>query len=72
MEERREQLDLAAADAELELAAAVERDPVLVAAVVELEEPLERAEPRRLGVEAARRERQRLDVGARSGSGRPR
>ena len=48
MEERREQLDLPAADPELELAAAVERDPVLGAAVVELEEPLDGAEPRRL------------------------
>ena len=44
MEERREVLDLAAADAELELAAAVGADAVLLAVVVRGEEPLDRAE----------------------------
>ena len=62
MEERRERLDLAAAGSELELAAAVEHDPLLLAVVVEVEQPLQRAEPRRLRVEATRREGQRLDV----------
>src|SRR5262249_22012465 len=56
MEERGEQLDLAAADPELELAAAVEHDPALLGVVVEVEEPLERAEARRLDVERPRRE----------------
>ena len=45
MEERGEQLDLRAAGAELELPAAVERDPACLARVVEVEEPLDRAEP---------------------------
>src|SRR5262245_46200341 len=53
-EERREDLDLAAADAELELATAVEHDPFLLAALVELEQPLQRPEARRLHVQRLR------------------
>src|SRR5436190_10008045 len=63
VEERSKHLDLAAPDAELELAAAVERDPVLLTALVELEQAPNRPEARGLAVEASRRERQRLDVG---------
>src|SRR5205085_7948088 len=44
MKERRELLDVRATRPELELSAAVERDPVLLASRVEREEPLERAE----------------------------
>ena len=62
VEERGEHLDLVAARAELELAAAVEGDPVPLARVVEIEEAPHRAEPRRLAVQAARLERQRFDV----------
>ena len=65
MEERGEVLDLAAARPELELAAAVDLDPVRRAVVVEVEEPLHAAEARRLRVEAARRPLERLDVGDR-------
>ena len=62
MEERGEVLDLTAARPQLELAAAVDRDPVLGAVVVEVEEAPHRAETRRLRVEADRRECERLDV----------
>src|SRR5947208_2545089 len=62
VEERREHLDLATPDAELELAAAVEGDAFLLTALVELEQPLDRAEARGLAVEAPGRERERLDV----------
>ena len=62
MEERGEVLDLAAAGAELELAAAVDLDPVRRAVVVEVEEPPHAPEARRLRVEAARRPLERLDV----------
>src|SRR5262249_4407384 len=65
VEEGREHLDLAAAGAELELAATVEGDALLPAALVELEQPLDRAEARRLAVEAPRPERQRFDIGPR-------
>ena len=47
---------------ELELAATVDRDPMLGAVVVEVEEPLDGAEARRLRVQAVRWKRQRLDV----------
>ena len=47
---------------ELELAAAVDRDPALLAEVVEGEELANGAEARRLRVHAARREGQRVDV----------
>src|SRR4051794_1669132 len=62
MEQRSEQLDLVAPRPELELPAAVERDPFARAGVVEVEEALHRSEARRLAVEAPRAERQRLDV----------
>ena len=57
-----EVLELPAARAELELAAAVDGDPVRLAVVVGVEEVLERSEARRLEVECARREREALDV----------
>src|SRR5919106_1641548 len=44
VEERREQLDLAAAGAKLPLAAAVEPDPARLAPVVEVEQPAHAAE----------------------------
>ena len=72
VEERGEVLDLAAAGPELELAAAVERDPALVAGVVEVEQVAHRAEAGRLRVEAARRERRARRRPRRSGSGSPR
>ena len=56
-------LDLAPAGAELELAAAVDGDPVRLAVVVEVEEPPHAAEARRLRVEAAGRPLERLGVG---------
>ena len=62
MEQAGEELDLAPADVQLELPAAVELDPVLGAPVVELEQPRDRPEARRLRVEAPWQERQRLDV----------
>ena len=65
MEHRGEVLDLPAPDAELGLAAAVDLDPALGAVVVGREELLGRAEPRRLDVDRARREREVLDVGDR-------
>ena len=65
MEERREQLDLVAADAELELPAAVRADPVVGAVVVGGEEPLDGAEPRGLHVDRPRRPAEGLDVGDR-------
>src|SRR5919108_1582890 len=65
VEERGQVLDLPAAGAELELAAAVDRDPVLLAVFVGVEEVLERAEPRGLEVEGPRRELEPLDVGDR-------
>ena len=62
MEQRCQELDLVAADAELELAAAVGADLVRLAVVVGGEEPLDRAEARRLHVDRPRRPAQRLDV----------
>jgi len=62
MEERSKVLDVAAADAELELAAAVGADPLLLAVVVGGEEPLDRTEARRLHVHGLRWPGQRLDV----------
>src|SRR5207302_2772802 len=62
VEERGEVLDLAATRAELELAAPVERDSPLRAVVVAVEQRTEAPEARRLDVEPARREGQRLDV----------
>ena len=55
MEQRREQLNVPAARAELPLAAAVRADAVRLAVVVGGEEPLDRAEPRRLDVHRPRR-----------------
>jgi len=55
-------LDLAAAGAELELAAPVDLDPVRGAVVVEVEEPPDAPEARRLRVQAARRPLERFDV----------
>ena len=63
VEERGEVLDLPAARAELELAAAVDRDACLGAVVVRVEEPLDAPEARRLEVERPRREGQADDVG---------
>ena len=65
VEDRGQVLDLAAAGAELPLAAAVGADPVLVAVVVGREELVQRAEPRRLDVDHLRRPWLRLDVGDR-------
>ena len=62
VKERREVLDLPAADAELRLPAAVQRDPLARAVVVEVEQRPQAAEARGLGVERARREGQREDV----------
>src|SRR4029079_12594361 len=62
VEDRRQVLDLAAADAELELAAAVALDPVFLAVLVELEERAQAAGARRLDVDHLRHERERLDV----------
>ena len=66
MEDRGQVLDLAAAGAELALAAAVGADPALLAVVVGGEEVGDRAEPRGLDVDRPRRRpRHRLDVGDR-------
>src|SRR3954447_9529528 len=65
MKQRGELLDLAAAGAELEHAAAVEGDVVGAAEVVELEQRLQAAEAGRFGIEGAWLVRQRLDVGER-------
>ena len=62
MEQGREQLDLVAPDAELELAAAVGPDAVRGAVVVGGEEALDGAEPGRLHVDRPRRPAERLDV----------
>ena len=62
VEERRQVLNVAAAGAELELAAAVGRDALLLAVVVRVEESLQRPEPRRLDVDRTRLPGQRLDV----------
>ena len=62
MEQRCQELDLVATDAELELAAAVGADVVRRAVVVRGEQPLDRAEARRLHVDGPRRPAQRLDV----------
>ena len=51
-----------AADAELELPAAVHADPALGARVVHAEEAAQRAEPARLDVHDLRRERERVHV----------
>ena len=72
MEERRQQLDVPAADPELPLPAAVRADPASLAVVVRLEEPVDGPEPRRLHVDGLRRPAERLDVVAPSGSARPR
>src|SRR3954451_12068643 len=63
MKQRGEVLDLAAAGAELEHAAAVEGDVVGAAEVVELEQRLQAAEAGWLGIEGSRLVRQRLDIG---------
>ena len=60
-----EVLDLAAAGPELPLAAAVDRDPVRVAVLVDGEQLAQRAEPRRLELIAFGGHSQRLDVGDR-------
>src|SRR5215203_7484548 len=66
MEDRGEVLDLAAALAELGLAAAVGADPPLLAVVVGGEEVADRAEARGLDVDRLRRRpRHCLDVGDR-------
>src|SRR5262245_63284428 len=62
MIERGEELNVAATEAELPLAAAVGADPVRLAVVVGREEAFHRAEPRRLDVHGPRLPRQRLDV----------
>ena len=62
MEDRGEVLDLAASGAELELAAAVDVDPALLAVVVRVEERADTSEAGRLEVERPGMERQRLDV----------
>jgi len=72
VEERGEVLDLPAARAELELAAAVDRDACLGAVVVRVEEALDAPESRRLEVERAWREGQADDVGDRVDRGVPR
>ena len=72
MEERREQLDLVAADAELELPAAVRADPLLGAVVVGAEELRHGTEARRLDVHRARWPAERLDVGDRVDHAHPR
>lgn len=55
-------LNLAAARAELELAAPVDRDAALLAEIVEVEEAADGPEARRLRVQAARGERKRVHV----------
>ena len=72
MEQRCQELDLVASDAELELPAAVGADVVRRAVVVGGEQPLDRAEARRLHVDRPRRPAQRLDVARPSGSPHPR
>ena len=72
MEDRRQQLDLPAAGAELELPAAVRADVACGEPVVGVEQALEAAEARRLDVHHPRRERQRLDVGDAVDRGVPR
>src|SRR4051812_16099517 len=51
VKQRGQVLDLAAAALLLALAAAVDRDPVRLAVLVDLEQLTQRAEPRRLGVD---------------------
>src|SRR5256886_3978491 len=65
VEERGEVLDLPPAGPELEHAAAVERDALLLAVVVEVEQLAEEAEAGRLAVERPRRPGEPLDVGDR-------
>src|ERR1051325_2576419 len=62
IEERRESLDLAPADVELELAAAVQPDPVRIAVLDALEQPRNGAEPRRLDVHPSRHDREPAHV----------
>ena len=62
MEQRRQQLHVAAADAELVLAAAVGAHPALLAELVALEECLQRAEARRLEVHGPRHHGRGEDV----------
>ena len=62
MEQRGEVLDLPAADAELELAAAVQLDAALQTGVDALEQARERPEARRLDVEVPHAHRQRVDI----------
>src|ERR1700754_3513788 len=62
MEERGEQLDVPAADAELVLAAAVGAHPALLAELVGLEQGPHGAEPRRLEIDRAGNDPPRQDV----------
>ena len=63
MEDRGEVLDVAAAGAELELAAAVHPDAARLAVLVGAEQRAQRPQARRLDVDHPRREGQGLDVG---------
>src|SRR5438093_353865 len=65
MEERREVLELAAAHSLLSLTAAVDRDLLAPAVLVDGEELAQRAEARRLRVDRPRRPIEGLDVGHR-------